>query len=474
MFIRGMPARRWRAALSRLAIATTALVAVGCAVQYEERVSPAVPEASDTLSTRQREAIVFALDGAIRREFAHWAGVPGLEYPALVSDYWRVAMATSDRKLFDLETMAFLANLRNAHTDFRDDWLWQHDGLPLGFTLVWAEGKWAVSESQLPALAAGDVIDAIDGEPFDDFFARQRRYISASSDRGARLLLSSRPYLFPSRFILTLAGGREVWVRRGEAPSPPYGAAPATLVSHRWLVPDSVAYLRIECFNLPDYEREALARLRGEYRRAEGVVIDVRGNCGGASPRALVSALADRPYPWWSQYDAINQGILPLPWQRNHDELDDHGRPRAQPPGRSHRMKARHELRQRLVLLVDDGCASACEDFVMPLQWIGRATVVGDTTFGSSGQPRLLQFGAGMQARVSTRREYFPDGAEFEGVGIAPDVIVPRTVASLREQGDPALDVAIAILRESPARQAAHSTPRDGRKAGPVVDEHRH
>ena len=229
---------------------------------------------------------------------------------------------------------------------------------------------------------------------------------------------------------------------------------PRTLVEHRWLVADSIAWLRIDCFNDPGYESETLALLRGEYRRAESVVLDLRGNCGGATPNDLLAALADRPFPWWAQYDAMNQGRLPLPWRRNHDELDDFGRPRAQPPGPSHRVKARREFRHRLVLLVDEGCASACEDFVMPLQWIGRATVVGDTTFGSSGQPRLLAFGGGMRARVSTRREFFPDGTEFEGVGIAPDVRVSPTIASLRQARDEALEVAIGVLR-APARQAA-------------------
>jgi len=78
-------------------------------------------------------------------------------------------------------------------------------------------------------------------------------------------------------------------------------------------------------------------------------------------------------------------------------------------------------------VLQDRYCASACEDFVMPLKVSGRATVFGERTFGSSGQPYLVDFGNGMNFRVSTKRMYFPDGTEFEGVGIKPDVevIVP-------------------------------------------------
>jgi carboxyl-terminal processing protease len=446
-----------RVILARRSIALLALACVplaGCAVQYEERLRPSVPTLVDTLSREQREAVVAALDLAVRRDFAHFAGVPGLDYAALLTGYWREAMAESDRRAFSLSTIAFLAALKNGHTDFQDDWLWMRDGQPLGFSLVWIDGKWVVGGSDVAGLEPGDVIAAIDDEPLEAFFARQRRYLSASSDRAARHLLASRPWLFPRQFTLALEDGRLVDVERGAPQIAPDAADGRTLVRHRWLVADSIAWLRIDCFNDPAYESETLALLRGEYRRAASVVLDLRGNCGGATPNDLLAALADRPFPWWAQYDAMNQGRLPLPWRRNHDELDDLGRPRAQPPGRAHRVKARREFRHRIVLLVDEGCASACEDFVMPLQWIGRATVVGDTTFGSSGQPRLLAFGGGMRARVSTRREFFPDGTEFEGVGIAPDVRVSPTVAALRDGRDEALDAAIAVLR-APARQAA-------------------
>ena len=46
----------------------------------------------------------------------------------------------------------------------------------------------------------------------------------------------------------------------------------------------------------------------------------------------------------------------------------------------------------------------------MPLKFSGRATVVGETTYGSSGQPYIYDFHNGMGFRVSTKRMYFPDG----------------------------------------------------------------
>ena len=51
-----------------------------------------------------------------------------------------------------------------------------------------------------------------------------------------------------------------------------------------------------------------------------------------------------------------------------------------------------------------------------------------------------MNFENGMTFRVSTKRMYMPDGSEFEGVGIKPDVEVPP---SLVEGNDPVLDAAL-------------------------------
>jgi len=40
---------------------------------------------------------------------------------------------------------------------------------------------------------------------------------------------------------------------------------------------------------------------------------------------------------------------------------------------------------------------------------------------------------------LSTKREFFPDGSEFEGVGISPDIEVKSTIEDLRQGSDPVL-----------------------------------
>jgi carboxyl-terminal processing protease len=102
----------------------------------------------------------------------------------------------------------------------------------------------------------------------------------------------------------------------------------------------------------------------------------------------------------------------------------------------------------RLIVLIDRHVTSAAEDFCIPFKDNHRATFVGEATQGSTGQPFRFDFGNGMSFRVGARRASFPDGSPFEGVGVAPDVVVPITVASLRAGRDEALERALQLAGE--------------------------
>jgi carboxyl-terminal processing protease len=98
-----------------------------------------------------------------------------------------------------------------------------------------------------------------------------------------------------------------------------------------------------------------------------------------------------------------------------------------------------------LFLLVDDGCYSACEEFVMPFRDSHRGVLIGERTAGSSGQTHIVDFGNEMALGLGARRHSFPGGAPFEGVGIAPDVEVHTTAADLLAGRDPVLERALTL-----------------------------
>jgi carboxyl-terminal processing protease len=172
---------------------------------------------------------------------------------------------------------------------------------------------------------------------------------------------------------------------------------------------------------------------------AKVIIFDVRGNHGGSTPSKLVDALMDRPYRWFSEPTPLSIGLFKLQGElADHSDVYWYGG--TQQPGEK-------PYRGDVYVLVDGGCFSACEDFVMPFRNSHRATLVGEKTAGSSGQPFVQVFDNGMLIQVGAKREFFPNGEEFEGVGISPDVDVHTTAADIESGGDPVLEKVTEMIR---------------------------
>src|SRR5262249_36318840 len=124
---------------------------------------------------------------------------------------------------------------------------------------------------------------------------------------------------------------------------------------------------------------------------------------------------------------------------RTHMEVRTYGRGQEMPSGTPYGGP--------VYLLVDGGCFSACEDLLIVFKDNRRATLVGERTAGSSGQPFGRDLGDGMGIGLSTKRMYAPDGSAFEGVGVAPDVEVHTSVEDLRSGRDPVLARARDLIR---------------------------
>jgi len=386
------------------------------------------------------------------RYFVSTKSLSDSSWDALYKDYLRTVLAIDDRREFDLATIEFVAQLHNGHTLFWDSWLGKNYGQPLGFYAAPLNGKWVVQTSSLASLKPGDVLDRIDDRTVEDFFRQQLRYISASNVAAQRHNLFLLPHLFPERFTLTLDDGRKVLVDRD------WTKEPEMKTEGRWLRQGQAAYIRIPSFFQPMLEDKALVYL-GQFRNARTLIIDVRNNSGGLSPARLVRALMDRPYRGWKESAAMRIGAF---------EFRQPGSQNAEPSGMPDYLKGYADalgilensqlswgggfvapgqpvFRGRLIILVDGGCVSACEDFVEPFKDNGRATVVGETTEGSSGVPYYYDFRNGMSLRIAVKRDYFPDGSEFEGVGIKPDVEARPSIEALKAGQDVVLEKALEM-----------------------------
>jgi carboxyl-terminal processing protease len=366
---------------------------------------------------------------------------PGLsqeKFDAAYQQYLATILRSEDRREFDLASMEFVAGLHDGHSWFYDRWLDRTYSQPVGFLAYPLAGKWTVVLSRLEQIRPGDVVVAIDNVSTDEFFARTRRYISASSSRDAGVSFFDTPAIFPEKFTIALADGRRIPIdRQNDKKMPP----PTQITEGRWLIENSVAYIKIPIFHGIETQARALQYLK-EFQDAKTVILDVRGNPGGGEPSVLQSSLMGGPYQTWTESSSQHGGPILRSYAAGYPEhatvtySDTVVRPRET------------AYSGRLILLTDRICSCACEDFVMPFKYSKRATLVGETTAGTFSFTRHVDFENGMILNIAAVHHTFPDGSPFEGVGIAPNVVVDMTPDDWKAGRDPVLQKALELAQQ--------------------------
>jgi carboxyl-terminal processing protease len=176
------------------------------------------------------------------------------------------------------------------------------------------------------------------------------------------------------------------------------------------LLSGRVAYVRVKQFQEHTHDEllAAAARLRARAGGAvAGVVLDLREDPGGLVDQA--AEVADEFLDGGTIYTTRHRGVIV-------DSIEARtGGAFADVP---------------CVVLVNQYTASASELVAGALQDRGRATVVGEPTFGKGSVQAIVALPGGAGMRLTVARYYTPSGHAIQADGIHPDILVESKKAS--------------------------------------------
>jgi carboxyl-terminal processing protease len=89
---------------------------------------------------------------------------------------------------------------------------------------------------------------------------------------------------------------------------------------------------------------------------------------------------------------------------------------------------------------------SSCESFLLMMKQVPGCKLIGATSYGSSGNPQGYGLPNGVVVYLPSWKDMMPDGAMFEGQGLAPDEAVRAETKDFEER-DPVLEAALQLLR---------------------------
>lgn len=178
-----------------------------------------------------------------------------------------------------------------------------------------------------------------------------------------------------------------------------------------------------------------------EIQEFESAIIDLRHNGGGSSSNgyAIISRLITQPCDQTSTWKTRMYRPAHRSWGMAEEWFE----------GKSQVIQPRGEsaFTGPIAVLTGPGTYSAAEDFLVPLHSIQRATLVGEPTGGSTGNPLVIEVHSATVAIVS-KWDSFPDGTEFVGKGITPDILVAPSQSDVSEGRDPVLAKGLEHLRK--------------------------
>lgn len=215
----------------------------------------------------------------------------------------------------------------------------------------------------------------------------------------------------------------------------------------------NVGYVAINSFAWDETVAEFDSVFAG-IKNTDALIIDLRKNGGGDGRIgwAILEYLTDKPFQIIS---TKTRQYHPL-WRSWGDNEEWHIEPAREWPADSSKCYS-----NPVVLLTRDRTASMAENFCVGFDAMERGSIIGGATAGSSGTPLMFPLPGGGKGKVVTTRGTYPNGMEYIGRGVIPDIEVHETIADIRAGRDPVLETALEHLRQKLGRRPTSEEKND-------------
>lgn len=185
------------------------------------------------------------------------------------------------------------------------------------------------------------------------------------------------------------------------------------------MLEDDYGYIRIVQFqertarDLENALKELVKNNKG--KPVKGIVLDLRNDPGGLLEQAV--EVSDK---------FIEEGLIVYIEGRRKDDkvMKFHARKNSDYLG-------------PLVVLVNEGSASASEIVAGALQDYKRAIIVGSKTFGKGSVQTVFPLGDGSAVRLTTAKYFTPKGRSIQAEGITPDIVVDNNITRGKDKVSP-------------------------------------
>lgn len=297
----------------------------------------------------------------------------------------------------------------------------------------WIEDKLVITNVLTDSinLKKGDIVSSINGVDPGEYFKDAEKYISASTPGFLQYRANLQTLFGPPGSKLSVS------VTRQETAVKTNVNLYRTLLYHDYniklperdsirVINDNVLYI-----NLAKIHMKTISSLLPDMQKRKAIICDMRGY--PTDDGYFIQYLMDKKdtamhwlkipryiYPDRKEpvtYEESGWGLAPYPTH----------------------------LAAKIILIVDAGDISYSESLISFIDHYHLATIIGQPTAGTNGNINQITLPGDYRITFTGMKVTKLDGAQFEGIGIKPSVMVQKTLDGIKQNRDEYLDRAIQI-----------------------------